>query len=93
MTTDFPYSIPTIGRDAVSEFLLSVADGYDALAVSIPGQIVDAAADDWVFTLGAAFADAVPDADGTGYVTAGDIVAGRGEAGDGCGGRVGGILG
>lgn len=77
----------------MAELFLPIADGYDALAVSIPGQIVDAAADDWVFTLGGTFTDAVPDADSTGDITAGNIVAGWGEAGDGCGGCVGGVLG
>ena len=93
MPTDLTHGIATIGRDAVSELLLSVANGYDSLAVSVPSEIVDAAADDWVFALGGTFADTVPDADGTRDITAGNIVAGRGEAGDGCGGRVGGILG
>lgn len=77
----------------MAEFLLPVAHGYDALTVSVPREIVDAAADDRVVALGGAFADAVPDADGAGDVAAGDIVAGGGEAGDGGGGRVGGILG
>lgn len=93
MPTDFAHRIPTISRDAVAELLLAVADGYDALAVTVPGEIVDAAADDGILALGRAFANAVPDANGAGDVAAGDVVAGRGEAGDGCGGRVGGVLG
>ena len=93
MSTDLPHRVPTISRDTVSEFLLAVADGYDALAVSVPGEIIDAAADDWVLALGSASANAVPDADSARGVAAGDIVAGRREAGDGCGGGVGGVLG
>lgn len=77
----------------MSELLLSVANGDDALAVSVPSEIIDAAADDGVFALGGAFTYAVPNADGTRGITAGDIVAGRGEAGDCCSGRVGSVLG
>ena len=93
MPTDLTHRIATISRNAVSELLLSVANGYDSLAVSIPSQIVDAAADDWVLALGGTFPDTVPDANGTRDITAGNIIAGRGEAGNGCGGRVGGVLG
>lgn len=36
MPADLPHRIPAIGRNAVSELLLSVANGDDALAVSVP---------------------------------------------------------
>ena len=77
------------------ELLFAVADGDDALAVAVPGEVVDFARDDRVFAFRGAGARgaAVPDADGAGGVAGGTVVAGGGDAGDGCRGGVAGVLG
>ena len=93
MPADFSHRVSTVGRDTVSELFLPIANGYDALAVSIPREIIDAAADDWKLAFGGPFAYAVPDADCAGDITTGDVVARGGEAGNGRGRGVGGVLG
>lgn len=73
--------------------LLAVAHRNDALALPVPGQVTNRARDDVEFTLSDKVgADAVPDADLSRGITGGDIVARRGEAGDGYGGGVAGVL-
>ena len=48
----------------MAEFLFAVAHSDDALAVAVPGQVVDFAAYDGKFALCGARTGAVPDADG-----------------------------
>ena len=93
MAADFADAVPGVSGDAVAEALFAVADGDYALGVPVPGDVVDGARDDVVLPLGGAFACAVPDANTTAAVAASDVEAGGGEAGDGRGGGVLGVLG
>ena len=84
VSTDFSNRIPTVGGNAVSKLLLAVSDGYYALAISIPGYIINTATYDRVFAFCSTLADTVPDAYSSGNITAGDVVARRGETSDCC---------
>ena len=75
MPTDLSHGIPTIRGDTVPELFFAITNCYDALTISIPGQIVDTTADNWILALCSALTNAVPDTNSPGDVTAGDIVA------------------
>lgn len=60
---DLSNSISTVPSNAVAVALLSIADRDDALGITIPGKIIDAAVDNTVFTLGDSIADTVPNPD------------------------------
>lgn len=92
MARDLADAVAAVSGDAVAEALAAVADSYDALGVAVPGDVVDAAGDDMVFTLGVDGFDGVPDADGAGDVTGGDIETRWGEAGYGGIGGVASVL-
>lgn len=70
-----PHAVARVGGYAMAEFLFAVAHGDDALAVAVPGQVVDFAAYDGKLALCGAGTGAVPDADGTGDVARCNIVA------------------
>jgi hypothetical protein len=50
MADDLTDRVAAVGRDAVTKALLAVADGDNALRVAVPGDVVDAAVDNVVFT-------------------------------------------
>ena len=49
VSRDLSHAVATVGGDAVSKALLSIANRYDALRIAVPCQVVDAACDDVVF--------------------------------------------
>lgn len=86
VAADLADAVARVGRDAGAEALAAVADGNDALRVAVPGDVVDAAADDVVLALGVDSLEGVPDAHGARDVARGYVEARGGEARDG-GGR------
>ena len=85
-------TVSAVGGEAVPEPLAAVADGDDALAVAVPGDVGDAARDDGVLALGVDGLDGVPHAHLARDVARSDPEARGGELGDGRGGRVAGVL-
>lgn len=71
---DLADAVARVGGDAGAEALTAVADGNEALRVAIPGDVVDAAADDVVLALGVDGLEGVPDAHGAGGVAGRDVV-------------------
>jgi len=59
----------------VTESLFTITHSDDTLRVAIPCNVVDAASDDVVFTLGGTFTLAVPYAYGTRNITTGYVEA------------------
>jgi hypothetical protein len=76
----------------VTETLFTVTHSNNTLRVAIPGNIVDTASDDVVFSLCGALTLAVPDAYGTRDITTGYVEAARRETGDGGLGDMVGVL-
>lgn len=84
--------VAAVCGNTVTKALATVADGNDALGVTIPANVVDATRDDMVFAFCIDGLDGVPDADSTSDVTGSDVEAGRGKAGDGGMGGVASVL-
>lgn len=92
MAGDFTDSISTVPGYAVSISLLPVSHGNDALGITIPGKIINAAIDNTVFALGDTFSDTIPDSHNSGRITAGNVESRRSESSDGGLGLVFGVL-
>jgi len=60
----------------MAEALFSVTNSDDTLAVTVPGDVVDAACDDVVLAFGILCAMCVPDTDAASDVSTSDVVAG-----------------
>jgi hypothetical protein len=84
MAVDLANGVSTIPGDTVSISLLAIADGNNALGVTVPGQIVDSTINNAVFTLGDSFTDAIPNSHNSSRVTTRNIETGGGEACDSC---------
>lgn len=56
----FSHGITAVGGDTMSESLFPIPYGDNPLRVPIPGQVIDPAVDDRVFTLSYALSDTVP---------------------------------
>jgi len=76
----------------VAETLFTVTDSDDTLRVAIPSDVVDAASNDVVFSLGGALALAVPYTYGTRDITTGYVKATGRETRDGGLGDMVGVL-
>lgn len=72
---DLANAIATVGSDAVSEAFLAVSYSYDALAVTIPGNVIDPSADDVVFAFRATFANTIPDSYCTSDISGSNVEA------------------
>ena len=92
VTADLADAVAAVGGEAVAEALAAVANGDDALAVAVPGEVGNAARDDGVVSLGVDGLDGVPHAHLARDVGRGDPEARRRELGDGGGGRVARVL-
>lgn len=80
MAGDFADGVTTISRNTVSEAFFATANCYDSLRVSIPSQVIDAAANDMVITLCTTFSDAIPNSYASRDISTGNIVTRWGEA-------------
>lgn len=63
MTIDFADGISTVPGNAMTITLFPVANSNDTLGIAVPGQIVNAAVDNAVFSLGDTVANTIPDPD------------------------------
>ena len=70
-----PHAVARVGGYAMAIFLFAVAHGDNALAVAVPGQVVNFSAYNGKLALCGAGTCAVPDADGAGDVARCNVVA------------------
>lgn len=63
MSADLADAVPTIGCETVAVSLAPVTHGDYSLGITVPGDVVDAPADDGVFAFGVNRFDSVPDSD------------------------------
>lgn len=76
MSGDLANTVSAVCSNAVSVSLLSVADGDDALRITVPGEVVDATAHNGVLSLSDSFANAIPHSHYTSSVATGNIESG-----------------
>jgi len=82
MSHNLTDGVSTVPSNAMSVALLSIANGNDALGITVPGQVIDSTIDNAVVSLCNSVTNAVPDSDYTTGITTGDIKTGGGETGD-----------
>ena len=85
MAVDLSNGVSTIPGNTVSISLLAIADGNNALGVTVPSQIVDSTINNAVFTLGDSLADTIPYSHDSSSITTCNVESGGGEACDSCG--------
>lgn len=92
VSEDLAHGVSTISRDATSKLLAAVTDGNDALGLAIPGDVIEATADDAVLSSCVADVLRLPHLQHTGGIATGNLEAIGRESGDGGGGGVAGVL-
>jgi len=60
VSTDLTTAVSTVCSDTMSKSFSAIANSNDALRVSIPGDIVDSASNDGIFSFCSPFTDGVP---------------------------------